>query len=191
MKKIRMLATIFPGLFFCSLNMAAQDPTGKPDETETYIRQNIVFTKFRMLGVDERQYAKCVESVNYLDADKRLKSVLIDDVEYLDDGKKYDLVENDGILTSTNVFQYEPKLPYLSPGVYKDSNEDVVVYDDEFLHMGEVQSKSIFSIGINCRFKWVKCSQMTGIRREICYQMGWPWGEFQLIECGVGISISF
>ncbi len=154
-------------------------------EEENYVKRNIALTKFKVLGVNVKQYAKCLESVNYLDADKKLKFTMIERTDFGDDGRNYDLVANDGILTSTTLFTYDADTEVVQAGAYKiGASHDSFVIDDSFAHQAEIGSGGKFKIIIGCKFKWVTCSQMTNPGNQyLCNWAGWPYGSFQVTEC--------
>jgi hypothetical protein len=155
---------------------SAQDDVA---DYEAYAKTNIAVTKFRILGVTEKQYVKCVETENFLEPEKNLKFVIIEKATYTDDGQGYDLKADDGILTSNQLSSY-PGPDYTPPGTYRESpyyNE--LLADETFAHRPGLTEKII----IKCKFKWVNCSDLPeGPRKVICLL---AYGSFTISECEV------
>src|SRR5687768_6901710 len=112
--KLHLAAILFASM---TIPAFAQDDV---DDFEQYAKTNIAVTKFRYLGVTQKQYVKCVETENFLDPEKNLKFLTIEKAVYADDGHGYDLIANDGILTSNQLSTYTGT-PYITPGTYKES----------------------------------------------------------------------
>lgn len=154
-------------------------------DDENYVKSNIAVTKFKLLGVNARQYVKCIETVNFFEADKKLRFLVIDNISFADNGLKYDLVADDGILTSTEVFTYAAGTRAIPTGMYQNtSGHDSFVFDESFAHYEKTGSFNKLIIG--CKFKWVPCSQMTNPAQQfLCNWAGWPRGSFTISECEV------
>jgi hypothetical protein len=94
----------------------AQDDT--IEDWGSYVKSNIAVSKFRILGVTPKQYAKCLETENFYEPEKRLKFLVIGKTIFTDDGQGYDLKADDGILTSKQLFYYYSRANLLR-GEYK------------------------------------------------------------------------
>lgn len=153
---------------------------------ELYAKTNIAVTKFRALGVTQKQYVKCLETENYLEPEKKLKFLMIDKAMYADNGLGYDLVADDGILTS-NQLSYYTGSGYLLPGTYKETTYfDEVVADELFAYRSNLTER----ISIKCKLKWVKCSDLPpGPERTVCQLAGWPFGGFTIVDCDIIIDL--
>lgn len=188
-----MKLSIKGALFFVILSSFSYSSYSQTDDTqdwETYSRTNIAFTNFKMLGVNKNQFAKCVESVNYLDATKRHKLVIIEGVQFADDGNINDLIANDGILTSAVLTNYSIGVPTIPVGEYRKIKNDMLVYDAAFSHFGKnSNSPQTEGWGISCKLKWVKCSSWPVPLQSICRDLSWPFnGGFELTECTISWS---
>ena len=173
------------GLFKMNPGLCQDD--GSPETEETYFKKHSAFTDFSRLGVNQKQFAKCVKNVNYLEEEKTLNVVFFGKTEYKDDGKNYDVVANDGILTSSELFFYGDRETVLPPGEYLRSNEDYIVYDDLFEHMGSERLPPLIKVRVKCKNRWVHCSEMPNPFSQICYEMGPPFGSF-VFECVLELS---
>lgn len=184
MKKLLKLAFIlfaFPGTAQLSLAQAVNE-----NDPEAYSRAHIAFTDFKLLGVSESEYAKCVESVNYLEPLKRHKLVIIGDEIFVDDGQNYDLVANDGILTSSILSKYAEGILPIEPGKYRHVKQRIIIHDASF---EEGKNSGIEGkLSVECNIVWLSCGQMTGIHQILCKIIGWPWGIFILKDCKIGWS---
>jgi hypothetical protein len=156
------------------------------ESAEQYFRSNIALTNFKILGVNDRQYAKCLESENFDDVTRRLGAVVIDKVTFLDDGRNYDLEANDGILTSTTLFEYT-STP-IRAGTYRAPGKDYYVFDDTFRHTANL-SEWPPRIKITATLKWVPCKKMEEPDKTICYMVGWPYGWFELSKIDITFEI--
>src|SRR5687768_14847262 len=176
-KVLNLLACLL--LLSTTITSFAQDDVA---DYEEYAKTNIAVTKFRMLGVTQKQYVKCVETENFLEPEKKLKFLMIEKAIYADNGQGYDLVADDGILTSNQLSNYTGS-EYISPGSYKETpyfNE--IVADELFAFRTTLAEK----FSIKCKVKWVKCSDLPeGPQKTVCFLAGWPFGGFTLIECEI------
>lgn len=176
---MRKLIAIMTGtLLLLSLSIQSKSQAIDDDGTATYIKKNIVLTNLKVLGVNTRQYARCVETVNYLDSDKKLRLAEIKGVQFADNGKGNDLVANDGILTSVDLFMYEQGAAIIPPGEYWPVKEDVLIYDPEFAHedrLNETTTEAILKIKVKCTLEWVKCSSWPAEHQTLCRELSWPF----------------
>lgn len=158
----------------------AQDDT--VDDWGSYVKSNVAVSKFRILGVTPKQYAKCLETENYFEPEKKLKFLVIDKTIFSDDGQGYDLKADDGILTSNQLFYYSGRSRVI-PGDYKESPDyNQLLAADEFVYRPELTEKLI----IRCKFKWNKCKDFpTPQQVLICQIAGWPFGGFEILECEI------
>ncbi len=186
MKKIVM--SILQTLLFVSFSIItfSQDDTGYGQEA--YVKTNIAFSKFKLLGVSSRQYAKCLESINYHEPGKKLKFMVIEQIDFADDGRNYDLVAHDGILTSSIAFSYSAGSDIIPQGTYQNTlSHDSFVFDESFSHQAQINAAATSARG--CRFKWVSCSQMTNPSQQfLCNWAGWPYGSLVLTGCFTGFE---
>ncbi len=159
-------------------------------EFEAYGKANIAFTNFKLLGVSNTEFAKCVESINFLDASKTLRVVMIEGVGYADDGINYDLVANDGILTSTVLFKYTKDSPIVDIGEYRMSKNNATIFDVAFRHKDLIDSQmKSLGFSISCKFIYVPCSSWPPQIQKLCRQLSWPFtGGFNVLECTIGIT---
>ncbi|MBK7562506.1 MAG: hypothetical protein IPP43_04860 [Chitinophagaceae bacterium] len=158
---------------------------GTPDYEE-YSRAHMALTNFKMLGINKNQFAKCVESVNYLDPSKRHRLTIIEGVQFADDGKNFDLIANDGIMTSVQLSDYTKESVVLPTGIYLPVMNNTIVYDSHFLHVDQISGKSQQPEGfsISCKLNWVKCSAWPIPYRQFCRDFSWPFnGGFEIVEC--------
>jgi hypothetical protein len=187
MKKIAKLGLYSILLLCLSAAVHAQDVNA---DGEMYIKRNIALTNFKFLGVNARQYAKCVESVNYLEQEKRLSYSVINKIEYADDGENYDLVAGDGIMTSTSLFEYTSGQTVIPPRQYATPKQDVLVHDVQNEHLqrtGAVQSK--FKITIACDVHWRPCSEWPAEHQSLCRRLTWPSsGNLVISNCRIEVS---
>ena len=158
------------------------EPENDPDET--YVKQNIGLTNFKILGISRKQYAKCLESMNFLEPQKKLRYTVTEKVEFADDGQGYDLVANDGIMTSKVLFYYEQGTPYADPGQYLSPKENPFVHDRLFAH-----TTSKISVSVDCDVRWIKCSEWPSNLQNICKSFSWPFkGYLDFSNCKFGIK---
>ena len=157
---------------------------------ESYCKANIAFTNFKLLGVSNNEFAKCVESINYLDASKTLSIAMIDDVVFADDGNNNDLIAKDGILTSTVLFKYTKGTPIVDIGAYRMIKNNRTIYDVAIMDTGMIDSQmKSLGFSISCKFVWVSCSAWPPQIQKICRQLSWPFtGGFNVTECTIGIT---
>ena len=177
-----IILCIIQALVVTQLALAQSD---EEEDYGNYCRENIALTQFRLLGVDEVSYAKCVSSENFLEPGRRLPTVNIDGTLYVDDGTKNDLVAGDGVMTSVDRYKYESASQHIQPGQYQPTGPDNYVVDEAFRHSEKVGEAGRGLI-ISCRFRWVRCRDMPQPDRFICFAGGWPYGSFQLVECTFG-----
>lgn len=183
MKKFIFLSIGFIFSAACAIKAGAQD--NNADDIENYVKSNVALTKFKVLGVTKKQYAKCLEAVNYLEPDKKPGMVIIGKTYFADDGKGYDLIANDGVLTSNELFPYSGAV--YAPGTYHETPDyNVIVADEIFAHRSQL---SELTIKIGCKLKWVKCRDMPHPHDLLCKTMGWPYGGFELVECEFEIHL--
>ena len=153
-----------------------------PDQDETYSRANIAFSGFSVLGISDQAYTRAVKSENYLDPEKRHRKLLINGEEFLDDGRGNDRAGNDGILTSTSVYEYKKGMIPWPVGVYTPVNR--LVLTDEGFRYGKAISPD--KIIIKCKFLWVSCESWPPEYRQVCRQISWPFnGIFEVKECEI------
>ncbi len=182
-------AFILNVLFFVQPIFAQIDQNDSGNAEEEYFKKHTALTEFSRLGVNYKQYAKCVRYVNYLEPSKIVKLIVLGKEEFRDDGQNYDLMANDGILTSTLLFFYAEGENVLPIESYENSKEDYLIHDEMFEHKesGKIPSPKIY---IKCKFKWVDCNELPHPQNIICNAMGWPYGSFKLIECDFGFSFN-
>lgn len=182
MKHLTSIFLSVLGFSFLSLNSYSQ--AGDSSDDESYCRANIAFQNPMVLGVTESGYAKCIKSQNYLDPGKPGKRVVINGDEFSDDGRNHDLADGDGILTSTQLFNYDKGEIPVPRGQYRLSNSNLILYDNEFKHSGKIEANRIT---VSCKFTWVKCSSWPREYQELCYRLCWPFkGNFEVTECSFG-----
>ena len=166
-----------------------------PPDEENYCKANIAFQDFQLLGVTSTQYAKCVKLVNYLEPDRIGKRVAINGTDFLDDGLNYDLVANDGILTSTRLSNYSSDQMPLPVGIYQDIKNKTAVIDDNFAHVSKISESSAGKgegmnlVKIKCIFDWVSCNTWPPNLRSLCFSTSWPFtGYFAITKCELEIG---
>ena len=176
-------------IFITIISLVAYQSHAQTDDTpdyEAYSRAHMALTNFKMLGINTNQFAKCVESVNYLDPSNRHKLVIIEGVQFADDGNNYDLKANDGILTSVQLSDYTKESKRIPAGIYQPVKNNAIVYDAIFLHADKVSGNSLQPDGfsISCKLIWVKCSSWPIPYRQFCRDFSWPFnGGFEIAEC--------
>ena len=187
MKKIAKLSLW--ALLFINICMAAQSQDLTNYGGETYVKRNIALTKFKVLGVNSKQYAKCAESVNFLETEKKLRYTVIDRVEFADDGANYDLVANDGIMTSRTLFTYSEGTAAVDAGRYTTPQNEVFVYDTQFAYSGTGRAGGP-SLGITCDLRWRECSSWPSNLQSICREFSWPFtGYLEATNCRITFGI--
>lgn len=170
-------------ILLSGLSIISFSQDGSGDDLETYVKANIAISKFKILGVNQKQYAKCLETENYLEPEKKLKFLIIDKTSFADDGNGYDLTAGDGILTSNELFSYTGN-SYVLQGSYKESpDHDAILADEQFAHHASKGLAEKLKITIGCKLKWVTCNEMSYWQAVACNAMGWPHGGFRLTEC--------
>ena len=175
----------------CGLTASGQDDVGENvSGDEAYYKKNTALTEFSRLGVNAKQFAKCLRVVNYLDADRRLNVLKMGKLEFKDDGQGYDLVANDGILTSVDLAFYEPGEQVLPAGSYAYPKEEYLVHDPLFEHLSTAKVP-LPRLRIACRTRWVPCSQMPHPINIICQEMGPPYGSLEFYDCHFELIIGF
>lgn len=175
-------------ILFASLSFQAFSQNDIGDDMESYWKKNIAISKFKILGVNQKQYAKCLETENYFEPDKNLKFLLLDKTSFADDGQGYDLKAGDGILTSNQLFAYTSN-SYVLQGSYQASpDHDAILADEQFAHQTNNGLAEKFKIIFSCKFKWVPCSEMSYWQAIACNAMGWPHGSFRITECELKIE---
>lgn len=184
MKNLLKIGFILSACMINALISAAQEESH--NDPEAYSKAHIAFTNFKLLGISESEYAKCVESVNYQEPLKRHKLVIIGEEIFVDDGQHYDLKANDGILTSTSLSKYAEAVAPVEPGKYRSVKQNVIFFAESFVHSKNPEIAGKFSI--ECNIVWMSCSQMTGAYQILCKIIGWPWGVFVLKDCKVAWS---
>jgi len=167
-----------------------------PQDEESYCKANIAFTDFQVLGVTSTQHAKCVRAINYLEPGKTGKRVTINGTDFVDDGLNYDLVANDGILTSTVLSRYPSDIMPLPVGVYQDIKNKTTVFDNSFAHVGKLNEPGTGKeiepdrFKISCTFSWVSCNSWPENIRSLCFSTSWPFtGYFTVTQCEVTIEL--
>ena len=181
MKQVRFFLFVIAANLSFVINSYSQ--TDGMDADEQYCRANLAFTNPMLLGVNEFNYARCVRSENYLEPDKRGAKVVINGVDFLDDGRNNDLIANDGILTSNQLYSYSKGSIILQAGQYRLSANNFILTDPIFAYTRQIAPDRI---KISCKFVWVRCSSWPQEYRQICYRMCWPFnGHFQIAECTV------
>ena len=187
MKKSKKILSFFILMNIISYQTFSQDD--QSGEFEAYGKANIAFTNFKLLGVSNTEFAKCVESINYLDPSKTLRFAKINGVVFADDGNNYDLVANDGILTSMVLFKYTLDTPIVDIGVYRLIKNNTTIYDVDFKHKVLADSQGRFGISITCKFVYVPCSAWPPPIQKLCRQLSWPFiGSYEVTECSVTIE---
>jgi hypothetical protein len=158
------------------------------NDAGSYFKTNVAISKFRILGINQKQYAKCVETENFLEPEKRLKFLVIDKTSFADDGQGYDLKADDGVLTSNQLFNYTENR-FVAVNSYQESPDyNSILADEHFAFYDNGSHSGKFKIIIGCKFKWVPCSQMSYFQAIACNAVGWPWGSFMITECEVKIE---
>lgn len=151
------------------------------DADEEYCRANIAFSNPMILGVTDKNYAHCIRSQNYAEPDKPAGKIVINGVDFLDDGRNNDLIANDGIMTSNQLFTYSKGDVILFPGQYRLSKSNLILYDSIFRHGSQVEPDKF---KLSCKFVWVKCSSWPQEYQRICLRLCWPFtGNFEVTEC--------
>jgi hypothetical protein len=188
MKKMTELGLC--ALLFITVSLGAYSQDVSSEEEGNYVKRNIALTKFKMLGVSAKQYAKCVESVNYQDPVRKLKAIVIDKTEYADDGENYDRVANDGIMTSTTLFFYSDGQTVAAPGQYLEAKKNVIVHDLQFEHLQSLRSaEGKFGITIACDVFWRDCNSWPPELQSFCRRMSWPFsGSVVIRNCRIEIE---
>lgn len=156
-------------------------------DMEAYSRQNIAFTNAQILGINRKEYAQCIQSVNYHDPSVTHKYVTINGIRFSDDGKNNDLVGGDGILTSEKSLPYQTYNTPLDPGQYRQVTTPIRLTDKAFTH-NPIQSNGLQGdgISISCTFKWKKCTSWPQHLISLCETFSWPFtGGFEILECKV------
>lgn len=173
---------------FISPVFSQADLSSDAQSYENYVRSNIAISKFKVLGVNRKQYAKCLQTENFLEPESQLKYVVIDKTTFADDGNGYDLKAGDGILTSTELFTYTKGAP-VEGGTYQETAEyHTIITDPLFEHTSEAGRSS--SIGIKCKTKFVPCNQLSEPAHQwLCNWAGWPYGEIIFYDCQIDFSI--
>lgn len=175
-------------ILLTSLSFQAYSQNDSGDDMESYWKKNIAISKFKILGVNQKQYAKCLETENYFEPDKKLKFLIIDKTSFADDGQGYDLNAGDGILTSNQLFSYTGN-GYVLQGSYQESpDHNSILADEHFEYHNNASLAEKLKIIIGCKFKWVPCSQMSYWQAVACNAMGWPHGSFRITECELKIE---
>lgn len=182
----KSIIMFFGGLLYMSLFSFVHAQDDITDEGN-YFKSNVAVTKFRILGINDKQYAKCVETENFLDPDKKLRFLVIGKTSFADDGQGYDLVAGDGILTSNQVFNYTNNR-FVTPNTYQESPDYNSILADELFRHHEDGTAGKFKIIISCKFKWVPCSQMSYWQAMACNAMAPPYGSFVVTECEIKIE---
>lgn len=166
-----------------SLTVMAQENDNMYNDV--YCRQNIAFSDFRLLGVSNSQFAKCVTAKNYQDAALKIKMVTIEGVDFVDTGEGYDLAANDGILTSKTTFNYESGQQNTEIGQYKDVKGVGIVFDNSFAHISKVPGAE-GKLSVACNFSWVNCNSWPPAYQSICNSITWPFsGYLNISNCRI------
>ena len=169
---------------------------GQIDNGETmagegeYFRKNVALTEFSRLGVNAKQFARCLKVVNFLEADRLLNVLKMGKMEFKDDGQGYDLVANDGILTSLTLDYYDPGDEVLPVGSYAYPKDEYLVHDPQFEHLA-TEKLPLPRLRISCKTRWVPCSQMPHPINVICQEMGPPYGSLEFYDCHWELIIGF
>lgn len=181
------IKAVFTIIILSFISYQSHSQSEDTQDYETYSKANIALTSFKILGINNNQFAKCVESINYLEPSKKHKLVIIEGVQFLDDGNNYDLLANDGIMTSIVLFSYSEEATIIPATEYQKLKKDYIFYDSAFLYKATVNNTpQTEGWGISCKLKWVKCSAWPPPYQSICRQFSWPFnGGFELTECTI------
>jgi hypothetical protein len=185
MKLISRMTLLF--IVVSILSGTAHSQQGGVLNSDTYCKANVGLSNFKLLGVSPSQYAKCLEAKNYLEEAKKVKMVTIDGVDFVDNGENYDLVANDGILTSKSLFKYEGTGTAIGVGQYKNTKDNQLVYDISFAHLSKIQSGGLSGkLSVACNFAWVNCNSWPQAYQSICNSITWPFsGYLSITNCRI------
>lgn len=189
MKKISKLLLCTVALIgFCLIGQA-QNSSDISNEA-LYVKRNVAMTHFKFLGINAKQYAKCLETVNYLEPEKRIRLVMIDREEYADDGQGFDLVANDGILTSKQAVNYSTGQTVIAIGHYTPALNNPLVHDPLFAHTDRVNGvMGKFGIKIKCNVSWESCNDWPPHLQQLCKDITWPFsGGLSITKCSVELT---
>lgn len=158
-------------------------------DEENYVKKNVALTKFKILGVNAKAYAKCIESQNFAETSRQIRYTELEKVEFVDNGEDYDLVANDGIMTSKTLFGYEGQ-PVLSPGEYKEVRTNVGIHDPQFEHVQKLSTQEgKIKVLFTCGFYWKPCSAWPPAAQNICRRLSWPFsGGLVVHNCSVEVG---
>ncbi len=155
------------------------------DSEELYFKKNTALTDFSKIGVNNKQYAKCLKNVNFLEPGNTMNITIVGKTEFRDDGRNYDLAADDGILTSTTLFLYDEGETVLPAGGIEMNKQEYLLHDEIFEHTGRFPIK----FHISCKTKWVPCNQLPYPMSTVCNEMGPPYGLLVFYDCIVGLTI--
>lgn len=184
MEKLKLFFGLNLLMVFVSIKSLAQ---AEHEAEENYFKKNMIVTNLRLLGVDKGNYTRCLESINFKDPDIKARVVRLEKEDFVDNGKGFDLVANDGILTSTRLYNYESGVAPIPPGTYQNLKESYALSDVLFEHSGTAKFP-LPEISISCDLKWVKCSQWPIELQDICRSYSWPFNGGLQMTCKATIK---
>jgi len=106
---------------------AIVETTETPIALEEFSQKNVSFFDARTRSIDEENYLQELYFANFSDEDLRINNTYFDGVQYSDLGVGNDLVANDGIFTSVDVFQHNERIQYDERNPIKSVLEKPVV----------------------------------------------------------------
>lgn len=134
MKKVIISALFFVLLFATILTITSckQDITDQVQENslEQFSQQNVAFYDARIRSLNETSYVRELYFANFSDEKLSVQTTYFEGNVYFDNGLNNDLVANDGIFASNEVFKHDQRIPYDRINQVRSVLEKPVVHPD-------------------------------------------------------------
>lgn len=139
-----------------------------------FFKENIAITNAYVRSIDEKQYVKELQLQNFSEEKFSVQKLSFQDIKFADDGKENDLIANDGIYTSIEIFNHNDVVKYT--GKKQVSVLSTPVIDSVFKYGGPQASVTCdieFGVG-GCRaesYGW--CSKCCFSLSNCSVTIGW------------------
>ncbi|NOU19653.1 MAG: hypothetical protein HOO91_19015 [Bacteroidales bacterium] len=84
----------------------------KQNSLEEFSKKNVAFYDARIRSINKTSYVRELYFKNFSDEPLRVQTTYFNEDIFVDNGQGNDLVANDGVFTSTEVFSHDTRIPY-------------------------------------------------------------------------------
>ena len=137
---------------------------------EEFSQKNVSFFDARIRSINETQYVRELYFVNFSDVELRIDNTYFEGRQYSDNGEGLDLVANDGIFTSIDLFQYNERVQYDS------SNPNRSVLDRPIVSPNFIHYEKLAELEVNYHFRGLPKQARTRLGLEINCNIIWTGG---------------